>query len=147
MSSPSVRVAFICVQNAGRSQMATAFAEQERRERGLENEVDILTGGTQPAEYVHEIVVEVMNEAGFDLTERTPHAITPDELDQTDIVVTMGCSASTVCPARWSGENRDWALDDPDGRNLDEVREIRDEVRRRVREFFDELEQRVVRRV
>lgn len=147
MSSPSVRVAFICVQNAGRSQMATAFAEQERRERGLENEVEILTGGTQPAEHVHEIVVEVMNEAGFDLTDRTPRAVTPDELEQTDVVVTMGCSASTVCPATWSGENRDWSLDDPDGRNPDEVREIRDEVRRRVRELFDELEQEVTRRV
>ncbi|MDG5775327.1 low molecular weight phosphatase family protein [Haloarculaceae archaeon H-GB2-1] len=147
MSQDPLRAAFVCVQNAGRSQMATAFAEQERRERELEDEVELLTGGTQPAEHVHEIVVEVMNEAGFDLTEQTPRAITPDELDRTDIVVTMGCSASDVCPATWSGENRDWALDDPDGKTLDEAREIRDEVRRRVRDFFDEIEREVTRRV
>lgn len=147
MSSPPVRVAFVCVQNAGRSQMATAFAEQERRERGLEDDIEILTGGTQPADHVHDVVVDVMEEVGFTLGERTPRAITADQLEDTDIVVTMGCSASDVCPVTWSGENRDWALDDPDNKDLDEVREIRDEVRRRVREFFDEFELVVTHRV
>lgn len=147
MSSPVVRIAFVCVQNAGRSQMATAFAERERRERALEDAVEILTGGTEPADHVHDVVVEVMEEVGFDLGERAPRAITADELEDTDIVVTMGCSASDVCPAAWSGESRDWALDDPDDKDLDEVRDIRDEVRRLVREFFDEIEQEVIHRV
>ena len=147
MRSPGLRVAFVCVQNAGRSQMATAFAEQERGERGLGGEVELLTGGTQPADHVHEIVVDVMDEAGFDLNKRTPRAITPEELEQTDIVVTMGCSATNICPVTWAGENRDWALDDPDGRTLEEVREIRDAVRQQVRGLFDEIEQEVTHRV
>jgi protein-tyrosine-phosphatase len=147
MSPVPFSVAFVCVQNAGRSQMATAFAEQERRERGLEADVDVRTGGTRPADHVHDVVVDAMAEVGVDLTERTPRAITPDDLERTDVVVTMGCSAGDVCPATWSGETRDWALDDPDGKPLDEVREIRDDVGRRVRELFDDVEREVTRRV
>jgi arsenate reductase len=146
MSTGPFRVAFVCVQNAGRSQMATAFAERERRERGLANEVEVVTGGTRPADHVHDVVVEVMDETGFDLGDRTPRAIAPDDLEPTDVVVTMGCSASDVCPATWSGENRDWDLDDPEGKDLAEVRAIRDEVSRRVREFFDEIERDVTQR-
>lgn len=146
MSAPAVRLAFVCVQNAGRSQMATAFAEQEKRDRGLESDINVITGGTRPADHVHDIVVEVMNEEGIDLTEKEPRAITPEELQQTDIVITMGCSASDVCPATWSGDNRDWDLEDPDGKPPDEVRAIRDEIRRHVRELFDEIEQGVTQR-
>lgn len=146
MSTVPFRVAFVCVQNAGRSQMATAFAERERRERGLANEVEVVTGGTRPADHVHDVVVEVMGETGFDLGDRTPRAIAPDDLETTDVVVTMGCSASDVCPATWSGENREWDLDDPDGKDLTEVRAIRDEVSRRVRDFFDEIERDVIQR-
>lgn len=66
---------FVCVQNAGRSQMSTAFAERERERRDLEDSVEILTGGTHPADHVHEEVVEVMGEEGFDLSERTPRSL------------------------------------------------------------------------
>ena len=134
-----MKVAFVCVQNAGRSQMATAFAEREQERRGVEGEIEILTGGTQPADHVHEEVVQVMRERDIDLSERTPRDITPEELQETEYVITMGCSAQDVCPATWSGENRDWGLDDPDGQNLDDVREIRDEIERRVSALFDEL--------
>lgn len=147
MSAPAVRVAFVCVQNAGRSQIATTFAEEERRQRGLEQTVDIVTGGTQPADHIHDVVVDVMAEAGFDLTDRAPRAITPDELADSDIVITMGCSVSDVCPASWTGENRDWDLADPEGKAPEDVRAIRDTVRQRVREFFDELEQEVIQHV
>jgi len=133
------RVAFVCVQNAGRSQMATAFAKRERDERGVENQIDILTGGTQPADDVHGVVVEAMQECGIDLSDQTPREVTPEELQSVDLVITMGCSASDVCPATWNGENRDWGLDDPHGRPLEEVREIRDEIEQRVTELFDEL--------
>ncbi len=132
-------VAFVCVQNAGRSQMATAFAERERDQRDVSGEIAILTGGTQPADHVHEEVVTVMDEEGFDLADRTPKGITPEELQSVDYVITMGCSAQDVCPATWNGENRDWGLDDPDGQGLDAVREIRDEVAGRVQDLFDEL--------
>jgi protein-tyrosine-phosphatase len=70
--------------------MATAFAEQERRDRGLEDEVEILTGGTHPADHIHDIVVEIMEDYGFDLSDRTPREITTAELESCDYVATMG---------------------------------------------------------
>ncbi len=139
MTDSPTRVAFVCVQNAGRSQMATAFAERELTERDVTDRIEILTGGTQPADHVHDEVVRVMDEEGFDLRDRTPREITPDELQSVEYVITMGCSAGDVCPAAWSGENRDWDLDDPDGEGLDGVREIRDEIAGRVSDLFDEL--------
>lgn len=136
MSEPT-RVAFVCVQNAGRSQMATAFAERELETRDVD--VELVTGGTDPAEHVHESVVESMAECGFDVADRTPREVTFEELQACDYVITMGCSAKDVCPATWAGENRDWDLDDPDGTDVAVVREIRDEIRERVGSLFDEI--------
>ncbi|MFB6353945.1 MAG: low molecular weight phosphatase family protein [Halobacteriales archaeon] len=147
MSFPLVRMARGFVQNAGRSQMATAFAHQAQRHRGLEDEVEIRTGGTQPADDVHDLVVAVVEEAGIDLGDRTPRAIAPDELADTNNVVTMGWAPAERCRAAWAGENRDWTLDDPDGRDPDAGRTIRDEVGRRVRTLFDEIEREVTPRV
>jgi len=130
-------VAFVCVRNAGRSQMATAFAESEAEKRDLD--VRIITGGTRPADEVHGVVADVMDEIGFDLSDRTPHEITADELADADYVVTMGCDASDVCPASFAGESRDWNLDDPGETTHEEAREIRDKVRRRVNELLDEV--------
>jgi len=134
-----IRIAFMCVQNAGRSQMNMAFAERERERRGLEDRVEILTGGTHPADYVHDEVVDVMDEAGFDLSGRTPREITLDELRSCDYVATMGCSTLDVGDVGENVDIRDWALEDPDGQNLDQVREIRDEIEQRVISLFDEL--------
>ncbi len=133
-------IAFVCVQNAGRSQMAYAFAKREVARRDLEDEVDLLTGGTRPAGHVHEEVVAAMDTVGFDLSDRTPREITFEETRDSDIVITMGCSAEDVCPAGWAGDNRDWDLDDPDGKSPGEVTAIRDEIERRVTSLFDELE-------
>lgn len=119
--------------------MAAAFAKRERDRRGVENQLDVLTGGTRPADRVHDEVLTVMRERGFDLSDRTPREITVDEIREADYVITMGCSAQEVCPVAWSGESRDWGLDDPAGRNLDAVRGIRDEIERRVGALFDEL--------
>lgn len=133
------RVAFVCVQNAGRSQMASAFAERERERRGAESRIELLTGGTDPAEHVHDVVVESMRETGVDLSDRTPREITPGDLQSVDVVITMGCSAADVCPTTWRGDARDWGLDDPHGRDAEAVQEIRDEIERRVEALFDEL--------
>jgi arsenate reductase len=132
-------VAFVCVQNAGRSQMAYAFAERERADRDLGDEIDLVTGGTAAADHVHAEVVDAMRDVGVDLSGRTPRDVTFEEIRDADYVITMGCSAEDVCPAGWAGENRDWDLDDPDGRSPDEVARIRDEVERRVSDLFDEL--------
>jgi len=134
-----IRIAFMCVQNAGRSQMSTAFAERERERRNLEDRIEILTGGTHPADHVHEEVIEVMDEAGFDLSERSPREITLEELQACDYVATMGCSTLDVGELGRDVDIRDWALEDPDGENLERVREIRDEIELRVIDLFNEF--------
>ncbi len=155
-SSESIRIAFMCVQNAGGSQMATAFADRERARRGLDDRVVLLTGGTHPADHVHEEVVDVMDEVGFDLSDRRPCEITVDQLQSCDYVATMGCSTqdiravgSKVAELRSAANQnsvnsgdvdvRDWALDDPDGQNLEYVREIRETIEERVTALFDEI--------
>ena len=137
MTDEQTRFGFVCVQNAGRSQMSTAFAEQERAQRELDDEVAIVTGGTDPAEHVHDEVVTVMDEIGIDVSDRTPQTVSTETLERCDVVATMGCStleldADTV-------EVRDWALDDPDGEDLDDVRAIRDDIEGRVSDLFDEF--------
>jgi protein-tyrosine-phosphatase len=117
--------------------MATAFAERERTERGLEDAVEITTGGTHPAEEVHDIVVRIMDEVGIDLSDRTPREIPTDELDACDTVATMGCSTLELDT---DVDVRDWALDDPDGADEDDARRIREEVRENVSALFDEIE-------
>jgi len=138
-STGTVGVAFVCVQNAGRSQMAYAFAERERERRGLTGQIDLLTGGTRPADHVHPVVVDAMAGVGIDLSDRQPRAVTVEELRESDYVITMGCSAADVCPAGWGGESRDWDLDDPDARSAEAVAAIRDEIERRVEVLFEEL--------
>lgn len=140
MSEPEpTTIAFVCVQNAGRSQMAYAFAQRERATRDLEPDIELLTGGTQPADHVHPEVVEAMDAIGIDISDRFPREVTVSELQDSDYVITMGCSAADVCPAGWGGESYDWELTDPAGRSREEVATIRDEIERRVNEFFDEL--------
>ncbi|UWG46355.1 Protein-tyrosine-phosphatase [Halanaeroarchaeum sp. HSR-CO] len=133
-------VAFVCVQNAGRSQMAYAFAQREVSERGIGSDIELLTGGTRPADHVHEEAVEAMAAVGIDIADRTPREITIEETSESDYVITMGCSADDVCPAGWGGDNRDWNLDDPDGKSPDAVAAIRDDIQSRVRAMFDELD-------
>lgn len=138
-SSLPYRVAFVCVQNAGRSQMAYAFAERERIRRNATEEIELHTGGTEPADHVHEVVLDAMLEREMDLEDRTPREITFEEIQHVDLVITMGCSAEDVCPATWGGNTREWSLDDPHGRSLEEVTAIRDEIETRVSDLFDEL--------
>ena len=135
----SMQIAFVCVQNAGRSQMAYAFARRELAVRELEDEFTLVMGGTQPAECVHPNVVEAMGDIGINISDRQPREVTFDELQSSEYVITMGCSDADVCPAGWTGESRDWNLDDPNGRSLTEVAVIRDEIERRVKELYDEL--------
>ena len=140
MTDAPIRIAFVCVRNAGRSQMSAAFAERERERRGLKDRIEILTGGTRPADGVHEEVLEAMSEAGFDLSDRTPREITLEELQACDHVATMGCSTLDVGEIGADVDVREWALEDPGGRDLERVREIREEIERRVESLFDELE-------
>ncbi|QCC58892.1 low molecular weight phosphatase family protein [Natrinema thermotolerans] len=138
-SDDPIRIAFVCVQNAGRSQMSTAFAERERERRGLADSLEILTGGTDPADEVHAGVIDAMAELEFDLSDRTPQEVTTEELRSCDYVATMGCSTLELGDVD-GVDVRDWALPDPDGGDPEAVREIRDEIERRVTALFDELD-------
>ena len=131
-----MKIGFVCVQNAGRSQMATAFAERERDRRGWED-LEIVTGGTDPAEEIHPEVVETMAELDIDISDRRPRAVTTAELEECDVVATMGCSTLELDAAT---SVHDWALPDPDGESPERVREIREMVREHVTALFDELE-------
>ena len=136
MSDDVVTFGFVCVRNAGRSQMSAAFAERERRRHGLDDRVEVVTGGTRPADEVHPEVVTAMRELDVDLSDRVPREISTAELDACDVVATMGCSTLTLADGV---EGRDWALDDPYGRDVERVREIRDEIERKVVALFDEF--------
>ncbi|MFC7185814.1 low molecular weight phosphatase family protein [Halorubrum yunnanense] len=125
---------FMCVRNAGRSQMATAFAERERDRRGLDDAVEVVTGGTAPADSVHDVVVEALAEVDLDVNGRTPRHVSDETLAASDFVATMGCSTLELDGV----DTDDWDLDDPGERPIEEVREIRDEVERRVVAVFDE---------
>ncbi|MGH2833055.1 MAG: arsenate reductase ArsC, partial [Solirubrobacteraceae bacterium] len=121
-------VLFVCLQNAGRSQMSQALFEREAA--GLHT---AMSAGTTPADHVHPEVVEVMRELGIDLVDRTPQPLTHELAEQADVVVTMGCG--DACPYIPGKLYIDWELPDPNGRPLAEVRATRDEIAGRVRDL------------
>ncbi|WP_256548196.1 low molecular weight phosphatase family protein [Natronosalvus rutilus] len=126
-----MKIVFVCVGNAGRSQMATALAERERDNRGLD--IEIATGGVDPTDSVHDDVIEALQEEGIDISDRKPREITPVDIEDATHVVTMGCSVEQFQPDGWSGESEVWDLDASDtGAQLDELK-------RRVSRFFDDL--------
>lgn len=125
-------ILFLCIHNAGRSQMAAAFARDLSGGR-----VDILSGGSEPAESVNPIAVEVMAEIGIDISEFVPQRFNDDLLNAVDVVVTMGCG--DTCPYIPGKQYIDWPLDDPKGRPIEDVRRIRDEIRDRVAELLTQL--------
>jgi arsenate reductase (thioredoxin) len=125
-------VLFVCLHNAGRSQMSQALFE-----RAADGRHEALSAGTTPAERVHPEVVEAMRELDIDLADRKPRALTRELAEQADVVVTMGCG--DACPYIPGKRYLDWDLPDPKGRPLDEVRATRDEIERRVRELAEEL--------
>jgi arsenate reductase len=126
-------VLFVCLHNAGRSQMSQALFE---REAGGAHEAR--SAGTTPGERVHPEVVEAMRELGVDLSERQPQGLTDDLSRWADVVVTMGCG--DACPVYPGIRYMDWAIEDPSGREIAEVRPIRDAIEQRVRALLSELD-------
>jgi len=125
-------VLFVCVHNAGRSQMAAALLNHHAR--GM---VQVRSGGSAPGERINPAVVEVMSELGIDMSREFPKPVTDQAVEAADVVVTMGCG--DACPIYPGKRYEDWKLDDPFGRAADEVRNTRDEIDRRVRALLAEL--------
>ena len=124
---------FVCLHNAGRSQMSQALFERAAGGRHT-----AASAGTQPGERVHPQVVDAMRELGIDLADRTPRGLTRELAEQADVVVTMGCGDE--CPYIPGKRYIDWELQDPAGLALEQVRQIRDEIQRRVDGLVAELE-------
>jgi arsenate reductase len=125
-------VLFVCIQNAGRSQMAEALFQ-----RAAGGGHEARSAGSRPAEHIHPEVVAVMQEVGADLAGKQPHKLDRADMDWADVVVTMGCGDE--CPYIPGKRYVDWELDDPAGLPIEDVRRVRDEIARRVRALADEL--------
>ncbi|MFF4186269.1 arsenate reductase ArsC [Streptomyces sp. NPDC001691] len=131
-SQPKPSALFVCVHNAGRSQMAAAFLTRLSQGR-----VDVRSAGSAPADAVNPAAVAAMAEVGVDMSAETPKILTLEAVQASDVVITMGCG--DTCPVFPGKRYVDWQLEDPAGRGIDAVRPIRDEIERRVRALLTEL--------
>lgn len=125
-------VLFVCVHNAGRSQMAAAYLRHLAGDA-----IDVRSAGSAPADAINPAAIEAMAEVGIDLTNQQPKVLTTDAVEVSDVIITMGCG--DACPIFPGKSYRDWVLDDPAGKGIDSVRPIRDEIRRRVEGLIAEL--------
>ena len=132
MSSHKPRVLFVCVHNAGRSQMAAGFMNSLGAGR-----VEVLSAGSAPKDSINPIAVEAMQEVGIDISNNVPKVLTPEAVQESDAVVTMGCG--DACPFYPGKRYEDWVLDDPAGQGIESVRVIRDDIKRRVEQLLSEL--------
>jgi arsenate reductase (thioredoxin) len=132
MTVPRPTVLFVCVHNAGRSQMAAGFLQHLAGDR-----VDVRSAGSEPKDRINSVAVEAMREEGIDIAGAAPTVLTVDDVRESDVVITMGCG--DACPVFPGKRYEDWELDDPAGRDLAEVRRIRDEIRHRVEALIDGL--------
>ena len=132
MSNPKPNVVFLCVHNAGRSQMAAGFMRALAGGR-----VAVFSGGSEPADRINPVAIAAMAEKGIDIGHERPRRWLDEELRAADVIVTMGCGDE--CPFYPGKRYLDWELTDPAGRPIEEVRPVRDEIERRVRTLIDEL--------
>jgi arsenate reductase len=123
---------FVCVHNAGRSQMAAGFLSALSG-----GAVEVRSAGSMPADQINSTAVEAMLEVGIDIRDERPKVLTPDAVKASDVVITMGCG--DVCPIYPGKRYEDWKLDDPAGQGIESVRSIRDEIRTRILNLLDEL--------
>ena len=127
------KILFVCVENAGRSQMAEAFAKAYGTTK-----IEATSAGTMPSNEVNPIVVRVMQEKGIDLSVNKPKLITNQMVQEADVIIVMGCSAEGFCPAPLLNKVVDWGIEDPKGKPIEKVREIRDEIERKVKALINE---------
>ena len=125
-------VLFVCVHNAGRSQMAAGYMRELGGDR-----IEVLSAGSAPKETINPQAIAVMAEEGIDIANQQPKILTPEAVQESDAVITMGCG--DACPFYPGKRYEDWVLDDPAGQDIDQVRKIRDEIKGRVQSLLSEL--------
>ena len=132
MTSAAPTVLFLCIHNAGRSQMAAGYL------RALGGDaVEVLSAGSAPKDSINPVAVEAMAEEGIDISENVPKVLTVDAVRESDVVITMGCG--DACPIFPGKRYEDWELDDPAGQGIDAVRPIRDDIRARIEALLADL--------
>ncbi|GGR77056.1 heat-shock protein HtpX [Streptomyces humidus] len=134
-TAPLASVLFVCVHNAGRSQMAAGFLDHLAGDR-----IEVRSAGSVPGDQVNPSAVEAMREAGVDIADATPKILTTEAVQASDYVITMGCG--DACPVFPGKKYLDWALEDPAGKGVESVRPIRDEIRTRVEALIAEIDAR-----
>lgn len=132
ISETTPSVLFVCVHNAGRSQMAAGYLKELGR-----GQIDVRSAGSEPAEHLNPVAVEAMAEEGIDITAASPTVLRPETVQTSDVVITMGCG--DVCPIYPGKRYEDWELNDPAGQGIETVREIRDDIKGRVQRLVAEL--------
>jgi arsenate reductase (thioredoxin) len=130
MSKPTVL--FVCVHNAGRSQMAAGFMQELSG-----GKVEVLSAGSEPKDSINPVAVAAMAEVGIDIANNSPKVLTTEAVQGSDVVITMGCG--DTCPFFPGKRYEDWVLEDPAGQGIEVVRKIRDEIKKRVTELLAEL--------
>jgi arsenate reductase len=130
VSKPSVL--FVCIHNAGRSQMAAGWLRHLAGDR-----IDVRSAGSEPADQLNPVAVEAMREVGIDITGAVPHILETEDVRASDVVITMGCG--DTCPIFPGKRYEDWALTDPAGQPIDVVRKVRDDIRGRIEKLVAEL--------
>ena len=125
------KLLFVCVENAGRSQMAEAFAKHYSK-----GKIEAMSAGTMPSKEVNPVVIRVMQEKGIDISKNKPKSLSTKMVQEADVVVVMGCDAQDFCPAPLLKKVVNWELEDPKGKPIEIVRQIRDEIERRVKKML-----------
>lgn len=130
--STTPTVLFVCVHNAGRSQMAAGYLQHLAGDR-----VQVLSSGSEPKDHINPVAVEAMREEGIDISANQPHILTDEQVQASDVVITMGCG--DACKFYPGKRYLDWELEDPAGKDLETVRRVRDDIRRRVEQLIGEM--------
>lgn len=125
------KILFVCVENAGRSQMAEAFFRKY-----LPTGFESISAGTKPAAKVNPTVVQAMKEIGINIEKNSPQSISQKMIDESEIAVNMGCMNKESCPALFLNNVEDWQIQDPKGKSIEQVREIRDQIEQKVKDFI-----------
>jgi protein-tyrosine-phosphatase len=128
------KILFVCVENAGRSQIAEGFAKHYSKDK-----VEAISAGTMPSSEVNPLAIQVMQEKGIDISKNKPKQITNQMVQEADAIIVMGCSAQGFCPAPLLGKVNDWKIEDPKGKPIEKVREIRDAIEGRVKKLIEEI--------
>ncbi|QLH10519.1 low molecular weight phosphatase family protein [Nitrosarchaeum sp. AC2] len=130
------KILFVCVENAGRSQMAEAFFK-----KFMPKGFEVISAGTKPSDKVNPIVLQAMNEIGIDMQNQTPKKISQQIISESEKAVNMGCIDQESCPALFLKDVLDWQIPDPKGKPIEQVREIRDQIKSKVMDLIKSLEE------